>query len=64
MKKLMEKIVGFIKDEEGAVATEYVLLLIFVAIVILVGAKYFAGEVSQKFNDVGNFISKQNATVD
>lgn len=49
MKKLMEKIVGFIKDEEGAVATEYVLLLIFVAIVILAGASYFAGEVSQKF---------------
>lgn len=57
MKNLMKKIVNFIKDEEGAVATEYVLLLVFVALVVIGGAYYFADEVSNKFTQIGTEIS-------
>jgi len=62
MATLMEKLVKFFKDEEGAVATEYVLLIIFVALIILVGAKFFASSVSNKYNDIGTAIQGANVS--
>lgn len=46
-----------VRKEEGAIALEYVLLIIFVALAILVGAGVFASSVSGKFTQTGNAVS-------
>ncbi|AOY58734.1 Flp family type IVb pilin [Desulfococcus multivorans] len=63
MKKLMEKIVDFIKEEDGAIAVEYILLIVFVAFLILAGGSYFADKVSDKYKDIGNKINTINGNI-
>jgi Flp pilus assembly pilin Flp len=38
------------KNEDGAVATEYVVLLVLIAIAIIAGAAVLAGAINEKFN--------------
>lgn len=64
MKKLMEKIVDFIKEEDGAIAVEYILLIVFVAFLILAGGSYFAGRVSDKYKNIGDVINGVEGTID
>ena len=56
MKNLIEKMANFIKEEDGAIAVEYILLIVFVAFLILAGGSYFAGQVATQYNEVGTAI--------
>lgn len=46
-----------IRKEEGAIAVEYVLLIILVALGILAGGVYFATQVSGKYNETGDAVT-------
>ena len=48
---------GRFEDETGAVATEYVLLLVLIALAITGGMSYLALQINQKFSDAGNGLS-------
>ena len=43
----------FRRDEHGATATEYALLVVFVALAIAVGANVLGGGISNLFNAIG-----------
>ena len=45
------------EDETGAVATEYVVLLVLIALGIIVGASVLAGALNDKFNCASSSIS-------
>ena len=53
----MKRLMSFLKDEEGAVAIEYVLLAGLIAIVIIVGATYLGVELNTFLSDVGDEVS-------
>lgn len=40
-----------VRDEEGAVATEYIVLLVFIALAIIVGATLLGTTINQAFDD-------------
>jgi pilus assembly protein Flp/PilA len=42
------------RDDEGATATEYIVLLVFIAIAIIAGATIFGGALNQVFEDAGS----------
>lgn len=46
-----------IRKDEGAIAVEYILLIILVALGILIGGAAFATSVSGKYETVGTSIS-------
>jgi Flp pilus assembly pilin Flp len=43
----------FCRDESGATATEYAMLIVFVALAIAVGAQAFGGDLNDLFNRAG-----------
>jgi Flp pilus assembly pilin Flp len=45
------------EDESGAVATEYVLLLVLIALAITGGMIFLANAINQKFSDAGSGLS-------
>jgi Flp pilus assembly pilin Flp len=45
------------EDESGAVATEYVLLLVLIALAITGGMIYLATQINQKFSDAGDTLT-------
>jgi pilus assembly protein Flp/PilA len=47
----------FRRDERGATATEYALLVVFVALAIAVGANVLGAGISNLFNQIGNQLS-------
>jgi pilus assembly protein Flp/PilA len=47
----------FQRDERGATATEYALLVVFVALAIALGAQVLGAGVSNLFNAIGNQLS-------
>jgi pilus assembly protein Flp/PilA len=47
----------FHRDERGATATEYALLIVFVALAIAVGAQVLGTNISNLFNKIGTSIS-------
>jgi pilus assembly protein Flp/PilA len=49
----MEKLVKFLKDEEGAIAMEYALIAAFVALMIFAGVRLLGNNLSTFFNSVG-----------
>jgi Flp pilus assembly pilin Flp len=51
-----------VRDENGAVATEYVLLLALIAIAIVAGAAVLAGAINQRFSDASTCISSAPAS--
>jgi pilus assembly protein Flp/PilA len=48
----------FRRDEHGATATEYALLVVFVALAIAVGAQVLGSNMSTLFSNIGTYISK------
>jgi pilus assembly protein Flp/PilA len=44
-------------DERGATATEYALLIVFVALAIAVGAQILGSNINTLFSNIGNYIS-------
>jgi pilus assembly protein Flp/PilA len=53
----------FHRDERGATATEYALLIVFVALAIAVGANVLGAGISNLFNAIGNTISNITPTL-
>jgi pilus assembly protein Flp/PilA len=47
----------FHRDERGATATEYALLIVFIALAVAVGANVLGAGVSNLFNSIGNQLS-------
>ena len=54
----MHRLIGrFYRDERGATATEYALLVVFVALAIAVGANVLGAGISNLLNAIGNQLS-------
>ena len=47
----------FRRDEGGATATEYAMLIVFVALAIAVGAQALGNDLTNLFNSVGTTLS-------
>jgi pilus assembly protein Flp/PilA len=54
---MLSLIHGYHKDERGASATEYAMLIVFVALAIAVGAQTLGTDLTKLFTDVGTTIS-------
>jgi pilus assembly protein Flp/PilA len=52
----MERIKNFFKDESGAAAVEYGLLVALIACVIIGAVTLLGGNISDKFNEAANKI--------
>ena len=52
----MDKIKSFFKDEEGASAVEYALLVSLIAMAILIGAATLGTNINDKLNEVAGKI--------
>jgi len=50
-------IIRFRRDERGATATEYALLIVFIALAIAVGANILGQNISTLFSNIGTEIS-------
>ena len=57
---MSDLITHFRRDERGATATEYALLIVFVAVGIATGAKILGTSISNLFNAIGTELSKLN----
>jgi pilus assembly protein Flp/PilA len=55
----MEKLIRFFKDEEGATAVEYGLMVALIAVVIIAAVTVLGTNLSTKFNNVATAV--QNA---
>ncbi|MFO8083751.1 MAG: Flp family type IVb pilin [Desulfobacterales bacterium] len=59
----MEKLINFFKEEEGATAVEYALMVALIAVVIIAAVAFLGKSVSEVFSDVGSAINDpQNAS--
>ena len=52
----MDKLIRFFKDEEGATAVEYGLMVALIAVVIITAVTLLGGELSNTFNNIANAI--------
>ena len=50
----MSKLIRFIKDEEGATAVEYAIMVALIAIVIIVAVTFVGKKVENVFSAVGS----------
>ena len=50
----------FRRDERGATATEYALLIVFVALALATGAQTLGSNISTLFSNIGTYISNLN----
>lgn len=48
------KLVAFVKDEDGAALAEYGILVAFIAIVAITAVTFFGSRVSAKFSEYAN----------
>jgi pilus assembly protein Flp/PilA len=53
----MDKLMNFLKDEEGATAVEYGLMVALIAIVIIVAVTFLGSSLNNIFSDVGSAIN-------
>jgi pilus assembly protein Flp/PilA len=60
MRKLIHR---FRRDERGATATEYALLVVFVALAVAVGANTLGGGLSNLFSKIGTTLSAAGITL-
>jgi pilus assembly protein Flp/PilA len=57
MKTYMQKVMAFIRDEEGASAIEYALLVGLIALAIVVGAGALGSGINSAFNKANTKLS-------
>lgn len=60
MKKVMKKIISFFKEEDGATAVEYALMVALIAAVIIAAVTLLGEQTKNTFETVSN--SMANAT--
>jgi pilus assembly protein Flp/PilA len=53
----------FLRDERGATATEYALLIVFIALAVAVGANVLGEGISNLFNAIGTRLSNITPTL-
>jgi pilus assembly protein Flp/PilA len=53
----MDKLMNFLKDEEGATAVEYALMVALIAVVIILAVTFLGGTIRNIFCDVGTNIA-------
>jgi pilus assembly protein Flp/PilA len=53
----------FRRDERGVTATEYALLIVFVAVAIAAGANVLGTGINNMFSEIGTYISSLNPTL-
>ena len=53
----------FLSNERGATATEYAMLLVFIALAIATGAQAFSGGLNTWFSRVGVSITNLNSAI-
>lgn len=53
---LKNLLIAFHSDEDGATATEYIILLILIACFVIAIVKLFGNTVSEKFNDANDAV--------
>ncbi|MDT8420473.1 MAG: Flp family type IVb pilin [Desulfuromonadales bacterium] len=58
----MEWVKRFLKDEEGATAVEYGLMVALIAAVIIVGAKLLGDNTNAKFSEVAGKVQGAGGT--
>ncbi len=56
---LKNLLAAFHSDEDGASATEYIILLILIACVIILIVKAFGATVKTKFDDANKHVNKE-----
>jgi pilus assembly protein Flp/PilA len=54
MKSLINRVKSFIRDEEGATATEYAVMLALIIVIALGAISALGDKVSQTFTDIEN----------
>jgi len=57
----MKKLISFFKDEEGATAVEYGLMVALIAVVIIVAVALLGTNLSTKFNEVASEVGAAGA---
>jgi pilus assembly protein Flp/PilA len=60
MRRLINR---FRVDERGATATEYAMLIVFIALAVATGAQAFSGGLNTWFTAVGASIGNLNTTI-
>ena len=50
-------IMGYRRDERGASATEYAMLIVFIALAIAVGAQTLGSDLSTMFSNIGSTLT-------
>ncbi len=58
MKKLMNRVSGFMKNEEGQGLVEYALIIALVAIVVIVALQFLGGRVGNTYNNIGAALNR------
>ena len=56
----MKTFINFLKDENGASAAEYGLLIALIAIVIIVGVTHLGDKLNQQFNYLADRLGNQH----
>ncbi len=59
MKELMTLLAAFHNDEDGAGATEYIILLILIACVVIAIVKVFGETISGKFDSANQSVTSE-----
>ena len=54
---MKEKLIRFLKDEEGATAVEYGIMVALIAVVIIAAVAIVGTELNQTFSNVGTRLS-------
>jgi pilus assembly protein Flp/PilA len=68
MEKLLKLVVAMhtrvadlMEKERGATATEYAILVAFIALLIIVGVTFFGDNLNNWFGKIGNHVNKFNS---
>ena len=59
MNELKNLLIALHNDEDGAGATEYIILLILIACVVIAIVKVFGSTVSEKFDNANSSVSNE-----
>lgn len=57
---MSDLIIQFLSDESGATATEYAMLIVFIAVAIAAGANILGTGISNLFSQIGAYIAGLN----
>lgn len=59
MQDIKQAIIAFHNDEDGATATEYIIMLILIACLVITIVKVFGQTIQNKFDDASNDVKER-----